>query len=340
MTETKLNLTLVFGYSCSGKETYMRSIYGGTGLRISAELFTVEDRAQGLMALLDQFTEGNHLIIEGFPIHRQEYLEKIQNHNVEYVITYAPLFILAQRLKTRKATLEWRDVECYYHGISRIVDFGKASFYDSFENTSHVFSDVEGFWDEWKRINQLPTDADEVTFLDSILDKDNHYAPIILPHCTLKGITPIEETWDKIKQLGVEFCDKIVLDVGCYEGYMLHRALDDGALNVLGLDAHKGHLQNAVKIAWLMQSPANFLYFDVNFNNLWFKRDIELCLNVLHYTDPTVVLPKLFCDTEELVFEVNDEQVEIVKEYAQGYTLVGQCEGRVARTILYFKRDG
>lgn len=338
-TETKLNLTLVLGYSCSGKETYMRSIYGGTGLRVSAEFFCVEERAQSLVTLLDQFTDGAHLIIEGFPIHRRDYLEKLQNHNVKYVITYAPLFILRQRLKTRKVELNWRDVQCHYHGLSRIIDFGKVAFYDTFENIYHTFANTERFWDEWDRINRPPTDTDEFIFLDSITDKDNHYADIILPHCTLKGVTPIEETWDKIKKLGVDFQDKVLLDIGCYEGYILHRALEDGALNVLGLDAHKGHLQNAVKIAWLKQSPANFLYFDINFNNLWFKRDIELCLNTLHYTDPSVSLPKLFQYTRELVFEVNDEQVELVKQYAQGYTLAEQCKGRVGRTILYFQED-
>jgi len=290
--------------------------------------------------------------IGNFPVLEGNYLAELrEKHNVEtYVITYAPLFVLKRRRKTRGATtLDDRDVKALYQILLNRIDMSRTIFYNSFENVQHQWETPDEFWAEWEQINRLPTQADEETFIQEVQrqdaeGRDDHYAPIILPHYTYMGgakTTDSQATWDRIKELGVVFKNKQVLDIGCYEGYMLHRALEEGAMNVLGLDAHQGHLSNAVKIAWLKQSPANFLFFNINYNTLWFANDIILCLNILHYTDPLIALPKIFRVAREVIFEINDGQVALVKEYATryGFYLAGSCPDRPTRTILWFKPD-
>ena len=236
-----------------------------------------------------------------------------------------------------------RKVKEFYQRLVSLVDLGKVAFFNSFENALHRWTEEE-FWVEWDRINQLPIEADEKAFLKRIASEEgDHYAPIVLPHHTFKGgdlTTDPQATWNKIKELGVDVKGKRIIDVGCYEGYTLHLALQDGAANALGLDAHEGRLSNAVKIAWLKQSAVNFLYFDINYNSLWFANDVILCLNMLHYTSVHISLHKIFRATKEVVFEINNDQVSIVKQYAEnhGFWLAGDSHCRIARTILWFRR--
>lgn len=344
------NITLVLGYSCSGKEVYMRHIHAGQGLRLSAEEFQRKVPPFDLIALLDSLIDGRAVIIEGFPL---DHIADVQDgHGVSaYIVTYAPLFILAQRRRWGRPEPSSKDfyqellkgVEGFYRKLLKAIDLSKTEFFNSFENTHHRWTETE-FWTEWERINRLPTKRDEEIFLEEVSkEQGDHYTPIVLPHHTYEGgikTTDPQATWDKIKELGVDVKGKRVVDVGCYEGHTVHLALQDGAANALGLDAHEAHLRRAVKIAWLKQSPVNFLYFNINYNMPWFANDMILCLNMLHYTSPHIALPKMFKATREAVFEINNEHVPIVKQYAKqhGFSLMGTTTCRIARTILWFQK--
>ena len=343
-----INVTLVLGYSCSGKEVYMRYVHGGQCLRIGAEEFQHKVPPTDLMALLDALIDESNVIIEGFPLGHLVGLQ--EKHSPKYIVVYAPLFILAQRRKWGRPELspedhqKWLvDVKGVYQKLLAAIDLSKAKFFNSFENTHHRWTEAQ-FWIEWERINRLPTEQDEVAFLEEVSKEEgDHYAPITLPHHAYKGgvkTTNPQATWDKIKELGVDVTGKRIVDIGCYEGHTLHLALQDGAANVLGLDAHENHLRNAVKIAWLKQSPANFLYFNINYNVLGFANDMILCLNMLHYTSPHIALPKIFKATKEAIFEINNEQVSTVCQHAgqYGFNLVGETTCRTARTILWFQK--
>jgi len=344
-----INIALVLGCSCSGKETYMRYIHGGQCLPISAEEFRDKVPPSDLMALLDALVDKRNVIIEGFPFdHLAELQEK---HGVRaYIVTYAPGFVLVQRRKWGRPELSFEerqksleDVKAFYQRLLNVIDLSKTTFFNSFENIDHTWTETE-FWVEWERINRLPSRQDEQAFLEEVgKEEGDHYAPIVLPHHTYKGGTKTtnpEATWDKIRELGVDVTGKRIIDIGCYEGHTLHLALRDGAANVLGLDAHEAHLRNAVKIAWLKQSAANFLFFNISHNALHFANDMVLCLNMLHYTVPHIGLPKIFQATREAVFEINNGQVPMVKQYAKqyGFDLAGETSCRIARTILWFQR--
>lgn len=328
----------------------MRYVHGAHCLRISAEEFRHKAPPSDLMALLDNLVDGRIVTIEGFPL---EHLAELQEkHGVRtYIVTYAPFFVLAQRRKwgrlepsSKDSYREWgKEVEAFYWNLLKAIDLSKTEFFNSFENTHHRWAEAE-FWTEWQRINRLPTKRDEQIFLEEVSKEEgDHYTPIALAHYTYAGgtkTTDPQATWDKIKELGVDVKDKRVLDIGCYEGYTLHLALQDGAANALGLDAHEARLRRGVKIAWLKQSPVNFLYFNINYNALWFANDMILCLNMLHYTSAHIALPKIFKATREAVFEINNDDVPIVKQHAKqyGFSLMGTTTCRIARTILWFQK--
>jgi len=65
-----------------------------------------------------------------------------------------------------------------------------------------------------------------------------------------------------------------------------------------------------------------------------------LCLNMLHHTSPHIALPKIFEATQEAVFEINNEDVSVVKQYAKehNFSLMGTTTCRIARTILWFQK--
>ena len=324
----------------------MRYIRNDSSLHLSAEEFKQKVPPVALMALLGTLADKRGVTIEGFPLVGGKHLSELrEKHPVRaYVVTYAPIFILEQRRQWGRKDKSLPRIDGYYKALLKYIELPKTTYYNSFENTHHKWSEAE-FWADWKRINRQPTEADEKAFLEEVRKEEgDHYAPIVLPHHTYAGgvkTTNPQSTWDKIKELGVDVKGKRVVDIGCYEGYTLHLALQDGAVNALGLDGHEGHLRNGMKIAWLKQSPVNFLHFNIHFNHIIFANDVILCLNMLHYTSTHVSLPRIFRPARsEVVFEVIDDQVPAVKKYAKEYNfnLVGEREGRRKRTILWFRR--
>lgn len=337
-----VNVKLVLGCSCSGKETYMRHVCGDSGLHLSAEEFRQKVPPVSIMNLLESLSDNRGVTIEGFPLVGGAYLDELrEKHNVRsYIITYAPIFILEQRRQWGRENKKLPRVDKFYGALLKYIEWPKTTFYNTFENTHHKWTKEE-FWADWERINCLPTEADEEAFLVEVRkEKDRRYAPIALPHSTHPGVTDPQATWERIQKMGVDVKGKRVIDIGCCEGFTLHRVIEAGAAKALGLDSHEGRLRNALKIAWLKQSPVDFLHFNIHFNSIMFANDMVLCLNMLHYTSIHISLPRIFTPTREAIFEITNNQIPTVKRYAKEhrFEVAGERGGRKGRTILWFKR--
>lgn len=120
-----------------------------------------------------------------------------------------------------------------------------------------------------------------------------------------------EKTWEIIN---IVFREKSVLDVGCHRGWMLNKAHEQGAREVIGIDLNGAHNTKDLNC----EPPFDFIRRTYPFIQLiegdWLEvkaptADVVICCNAIHYfSDIPKGVKKLFSHTKELlVLETNQE---------------------------------
>ncbi len=342
------NITLITGVSCSGKEETLRNMmrFKTHDYWLSAEAFNIERENywEKTIAFVKDTIGGNYLI-EGFPTWNKQAMEELKKAStrISFIVTYAPDFLLKERQAHQNLNVPISEDNHYFYK-DLMETYKNSSFgFIGFINTGKsfeikTFNSFEEFEKELNEINRLPTRTDITEFI-STCPKDQ-YNDIELPHYKVNGCVPCKMSWKKITEMGVNFKDKTVVDIGCNEGYFLFKAKKAGAKRCIGFDNNKKCIKNGKKIAWLTQTPVDFLLRNVNYQALRIKRDITLCLNMLHYTGGKALF-NVFDSTKEAVFEINKEQEKEVEEEASKmkFQLVKKIEGRKNRWILWYKKD-
>jgi 2-polyprenyl-3-methyl-5-hydroxy-6-metoxy-1,4-benzoquinol methylase len=280
--------TIVTGVSCSGKEWLMRhpEINQSYEISFSAEAF---DRAKnGYVQRINNVIDNTiclSYLIEGYPLRA---IKSLRNRfiDVTFLVTYAPLFLLKDRQKSKGTYKGEKEIKAYYFDL--VENYEQEMRFMRFVNTGSMLDlkrirTPDAFRAEWKLINKKPSKEDEDAFVAGY-DSSNQYNTLDLPNHKITGCVPCVETHELIQELGVSYKDKKVVDVGCNEGFHLFKAKEAGAARCVGIDNHERYVRNGKKIAWLKQVPVDFLLQDLNLYTPE-KRDITLCLNMLHYTD-------------------------------------------------------
>ena len=74
-----------------------------------------------------------------------------------------------------------------------------------------------------------------------------------------------------------------ILDLGCYLGYYLLRAKEEGASMCFGVDQEPVRLKEAKRIAGVKGYDIKYICSDVMITDFDFQLDVVLCLNLLHH---------------------------------------------------------
>lgn len=134
------------------------------------------------------------------------------------------------------------------------------------------------------------------------------------------------KSWENICKFGINWADKFVCDVGCYFGYFSVQVLKFGAKKVLGIDQNEALLSvyREVLLSNGFKNIETFASLLGNGNVIPDREyDVVLVLNMLHHIqnntteeDYVEVLGSIFIDAKEVVFEINDNQIEQIKNIA------------------------
>lgn len=131
----------------------------------------------------------------------------------------------------------------------------------------------------------------------------------------LKGYDRSAPSWEKILQdLGIDFSNKSVCDLGCFHLYYSLAALKAGASFVYGLDKYQPVLDTSALIAEVEGVSDKISLQQWEGGAETPKCDIALVLNVLHHcTNQELTLKNIQC--ESAVFEINAEQIPLVSNF-------------------------
>ena len=160
-------------------------------------------------------------------------------------------------------------------------------------------------------------------------------------------------SWENIEKLGIDWKGKKVLDVGSYFGFFSTKVLRSGAKEVVALDQK----QDALAVCRTVLTANGFNNFqtiqrrlDETESRIPGGFDVTLVLNCLHHIKSAsgdnfdAILGNLFSSAKEIVFEVNQTNIEDVKKIADksGCELVKQIKSHRknktgSREILHFR---
>ncbi|QKF94155.1 tRNA mo(5)U34 methyltransferase [Fadolivirus algeromassiliense] len=124
-------------------------------------------------------------------------------------------------------------------------------------------------------------------------------------------------TWENITKLDIDFKDKTVYDIGCFNGYFSFKIMKSGAKEVIGIDSNLPAVNIYNYICELYKynncKAYNKNALDCNFINN--RSNVTLCLNVLHHIkradgDKYLELLKyIFNNSDIVIVEVNEAEI-------------------------------
>ena len=124
-------------------------------------------------------------------------------------------------------------------------------------------------------------------------------------------------SWENITKLGLTFKDKVIFDLGCFNGYFSFKSAQCGAKKIIGIDNNDAAVQIYNQICDLYNykqcRAIKKSLHDCDFFTE--KSDITLCLNVLHHVkriDPIKykhLLKYIFDNSENVLAEVNEAEL-------------------------------
>ena len=98
----------------------------------------------------------------------------------------------------------------------------------------------------------------------------------------IEGYMNSESIWSQILGLGINFHDRKVADLGCFNGYFSFKVEQVGAESVTGYDVNEPAIEIATNLALLKQSRCKFRHADL-VGTTPEKSEVLLLLNVLHH---------------------------------------------------------
>ena len=149
---------------------------------------------------------------------------------------------------------------------------------------------------------------------------DYDYQQMTLPHGFSLGRANYslnDKTWNLIKDW-IDWNDKLVLDIGCNNGYFLQEIWLKGG-NPTGIDNHPDALYSASLFAFCKGMDYKLIKLDIN----GFippvitatKYDVAICLNVFQFITTDSFIADFLTHILKIIFEVNLEDVQKIKQH-------------------------
>lgn len=172
------------------------------------------------------------------------------------------------------------------------------------------------------------------------------YQTIVLKGKVIRNGT--EKCWltlENILSSNISFKGKRVCDLGCFHGYFSFRAEDLGAKSVIGYDVNPKAKLVFDKIKEYNNSSAECIISDLDKDFVLPECDITLLLNTFHHVifkhgeeGGKTLLGKIFTNTEEAVFEINEKEIPLVDSVAKEFNYKLTYHVNSHRDTMYGKR--
>jgi len=174
------------------------------------------------------------------------------------------------------------------------------------------------------------------------------YQDLLLPDYLEKGFKDTNKTWENIKG---DFSGKVVLDIGCNQGYFLVQCFIAGAKRGIGVDMNGTHWGTPIGDMKKPLDVAKQVFEKWGFDDVkliegdWEEIEIEekvdvvICLSTLHYfKNLTKGLKKMFeLKPELLIFEARPDTIPVLLEIKDeyGYRVVEELESHWNGYTIY-----
>jgi hypothetical protein len=341
--------TILVGHSGAGKTTYGKFLERTQNIKMISwdrvcycNMNDPNSQERAFERIREFATDHENIVLDGFVYTKTMIENFVYTFEIKPKICFmlAPLWLIAFRV-----------CKCSNNGVIS-PDLITRSYFDLFQlykNYECVFinscdydyltipiEDEEGFAKYWGEMNKRYTPEDRQALVgeiaECIVDSNSYdvkYQDIELYDVQFEGHTKSHLSWDKVKYM-TRWLNKRVLEIGCNHGYFCFKAAEFGASEVTGLEYDKRIFQSAKRIRDCRQSPVGFILGDAR-EKIWLpKRDITLVLNIYHYfKEVKNFVDNIFANTDEVIFEINPEDVEMVKGQAwvRGFVMAPKFNG-------------
>lgn len=268
----------------------------------------------------------------------------------------------ASRKKEQKYTRE-EDYEMMIHNQKELVDIftehlaeGRVNAVDYIfrEGENYTVTDKKHFLKTMEVNTYMKSPEELIEFVEQFEPGGNYQTIEVDNKIIRPGGELCWKTWENICKFDIDWPDKFVCDIGCYFGYFSTKILRAGAKNVLGLDQ-----DSLVLPVYTEVLKANgFENFETELLQLGngnvvpnYNYDVLLALNMLHHVQKSTtnleyikVLNSIFMSAKKVIFEVNNNQIDQIKEVALENNFILKTtlkSHRVAgtRSLLYFENN-
>jgi hypothetical protein len=351
----KKELIFVFGVSGSGKTFYcLEQSTQNNGFHVHIDCLG-NKAFQKIDDSLEQNKQINKFYIDGLnPILFKEATKKYKQHNITCKVMILPLYFLkhTQTIRERKVQSTEQILD-FYVGLHDFINFYKKIWIIDSVNETETIS-KENFAITILRKSITNKEALKKKILEKIIETygslELNYHTIFLGEEMIKGCTPAEQTWNIIKE-HCDFKDKSIIDIGPCTGYFLHKTHLEKAETMIGYEIDEQRRNLAKMIIKYNELPIWIINKDVCEEKIfyekdkeyliWFYRDYTLVLNLYHwFKNKQNALKHIFSDTQTIIFEVNNEHINEILEYAKqkDFGLKHKEQSRINRHILILEK--
>lgn len=187
---------------------------------------------------------------------------------------------------------------------------------------------------------------DILTYIDTHSGSPMYQTIIYNNKVIRQGTEGCPITWSNILKTGIIFKDKVIYDLGCFNGYFSFKVEECGAKEIIGIDNNKPALDISNILAISNNSKCKYKNITMGKDIIFDRKvDIVLVLNVIHHVKRIYgleiflqVLNDIFNNATEIIFEVNDVEIQYIEEISKKYNFILKDKIKSHRNTMFGQR--